>query len=47
MMKLMIKMMDLLPLKTKNKMKAPMLSKERLELGRKHKTIKMNLCLQE
>jgi len=43
MMKLMIKMMDLLPLKTKNKMKAPMLSKERLELGQKHKTIKMNL----
>ncbi|MQY76595.1 MAG: DUF2769 domain-containing protein, partial [Spirochaeta sp.] len=43
MMELIIKMMDLLPLKTKNKMKAPMLSKERLELGQKHKTIKMNL----
>jgi len=35
-MKLMIKMMDLLPLKIKNKMQIPMLSKERLELGHKH-----------
>ena len=44
MMKLMIKMMELLPRGMKEKLPAPMLGKERMEAGSRHPTIKMNMA---
>lgn len=42
MMKLAVAMLDLLPKRTKDRMRAPMLTRERIELGRTHPTIAMN-----
>jgi len=42
MMKLAVVMLDLLPKKMKDRMRAPMLSRERLDLGSRHPTIEMN-----
>ena len=42
MMKLAVAMLDLLPKRTKDRMRAPMLTRQRIEIGSKHPTIEMN-----